>query len=387
MKRLLLVLLLLLCLMPASLAEDSLCVTIACTEEAPAIDMYTAPSDGSPVIARFFGHVSLSVLDRGSGYVLADCGGLQGWLKETDLLAENDGAFAYDETGTPARVWDVGAVRYQPVYRATSDDAPFASLEAGLALRVLAMTEDDAWLLVLLPDSTTGFVPVTALRREKDWQMYVMGSNTTLRLNLRAAPTKDSTVLGRYYSGAVANRLFCGTGHGEWTHVVIGGVAGYMKTEYLVPADDTDIFEAWPPAAALRSPLNLRQLPDKTSQLVGQYNPGDGVEILGTTGMWAHVAAKDGQYGYMLLEGLGGEPQFSDLSERSIRTACTVTDGEGNIIGSLYPGDKPEVIGSRPRSSWRYTENGMQLIYPDKILVQSGTLRGYVPAEAVEIGW
>lgn len=55
-------------------------------------------------------------------------------------------------------------------------------------------------------------------------------ANPEDRLHLRAAPRKDAVSLGKYYNGTpveVIEQL------GEWTHVRVLGVEGYMMTQYL----------------------------------------------------------------------------------------------------------------------------------------------------------
>ena len=55
------------------------------------------------------------------------------------------------------------------------------------------------------------------------------------RLNLRAEPSKNGAILGLYYTGAQVDAQ--GT-DGDYTKVSVGGVNGYMASEYLITAEE-----------------------------------------------------------------------------------------------------------------------------------------------------
>ena len=55
------------------------------------------------------------------------------------------------------------------------------------------------------------------------------------RLNMRTEPSKNGAILGLYYTGAQVNALET---EGEYTKVEIGGVSGYMMTEYLITLEE-----------------------------------------------------------------------------------------------------------------------------------------------------
>ena len=56
------------------------------------------------------------------------------------------------------------------------------------------------------------------------------------RLNLRAEPSKNGAILGLYYTGAEVENL--GAENEEYTKVRIGGMTGYMATEYLITQEE-----------------------------------------------------------------------------------------------------------------------------------------------------
>ena len=59
------------------------------------------------------------------------------------------------------------------------------------------------------------------------------------RLNLRAEPSKNGAIIGLYYTGAEVENL--GEENEEYTKVRIGGVNGYMASEYLITAQEARI--------------------------------------------------------------------------------------------------------------------------------------------------
>ena len=56
------------------------------------------------------------------------------------------------------------------------------------------------------------------------------------RLNLRDQPSKNGGIIGLYYTGAEVENL--GQENEEFTKVCIGGVTGYMASEYLITAEE-----------------------------------------------------------------------------------------------------------------------------------------------------
>ena len=64
------------------------------------------------------------------------------------------------------------------------------------------------------------------------------------RLNLRDEPNKGGGIIGLYYTGAEVQVLGA---EEDYTHVEIGGMTGYMATEYLITADLNGRITAYAP--------------------------------------------------------------------------------------------------------------------------------------------
>lgn len=121
------------------------------------------------------------------------------------------------------------------------------------------------------------------------------------RVHLRAAPRKDAVSLGKYYNGTPVKVLDRGE---EWTHVSIFGVEGYMMTAYL--AFDQEMMNA-------DNGLYRSYLAGDSAQLYAwptqdaQHDtiiPPNGVMILAVVGDdWYHVwSTETGESGYVRAE-------------------------------------------------------------------------------------
>lgn len=160
------------------------------------------------------------------------------------------------------------------------------------------------------------------------------------RLNLRAEPSKNGAILGLYYSGAEVEDL--GAENEEYTKVRIGGMTGYMATEYLITqeeavqrygadsgfgeyrAAEVDLTGMWMNSLPLYSETDAQATP------IGQLKNGESVALVGVLDDWAYIAAQvDGQrtFGYVPLDCL------TDVGELK---ACVVAGAKADSKTILY---------------------------------------------------
>ncbi|MDO5378730.1 MAG: SH3 domain-containing protein, partial [Clostridia bacterium] len=137
------------------------------------------------------------------------------------------------------------------------------------------------------------------------------------RLNLRSEPSRSGGILGLYYTGTEVNVV--SEDSDGYTKVDIGGVTGYMASEYLITLDEAherygaesgfgdgreaeiDLSGMW------MSSVPLLPLTDPDSTALGALSTGDGVGLLGIVDDWAYVTADvDGErkLGYVPLDTL-----------------------------------------------------------------------------------
>ena len=154
---------------------------------------------------------------------------------------------------------------------------------------------------VALDDLPKSQAEAFAAMDSTNWRL-VNNPIATDRLRLRDAP--GGKELGRYYNGTPV--LVLGE-EGEWSHVRIGHVEGYMMTAYLAPGDQG--VEVRGVQLAVREELvgqdiPLYTQPDESSAMVAQvknpdYMPQIGELFCGTAGDgWIHVL--------LLHEGISG---------------------------------------------------------------------------------
>ena len=143
----------------------------------------------------------------------------------------------------------------------------------------------------------------SALLDSANWRV-VNNPIATDRLRLRDAP--GGKELGRYYNGTPVQIL---GEDGEWSHVRIGHVEGYMMSAYLAPGDRgvashsllLYVREEW---TGMSLPLYTQ--PNESSAVVAQvknsdFTPWAGELLCGTAGDgWLHVLLlRDGISGYI----------------------------------------------------------------------------------------
>lgn len=172
------------------------------------------------------------------------------------------------------------------------------------------------------------------------------------RLNLRAEPSKNGGILGLYYTGAEVTVL---GKENDYTQVEIGGVGGYMATEYLITAEEAaarygenssfgscraaqvELDGLWIASVDMLSTAALQ------AESVATLSDGDLVELVGILGDdWAYIAVpRDGGkvYGYVPLD---------TLVDVAVHDALIVAGSSADTRTILYnaPNDKAEEIMS-----------------------------------------
>lgn len=120
------------------------------------------------------------------------------------------------------------------------------------------------------------------------------------RLNLRDAPGKDGGMLGLYYTGTEVTVLGV---EGEYTQVSVGGIEGYMASEYLITLEEAesrygadsgfgkgrdavvDLTGMWSADVPLVAAANA------DADELGRLSSGTAVEVMGVLDEWAYIAA------------------------------------------------------------------------------------------------
>ena len=147
------------------------------------------------------------------------------------------------------------------------------------------------------------------------------------RLNFRAEPSAQGDLLGLYYSGTTVEKLE--DAENGYVKVTVGGVTGYMSSEYLITKEKADSlydkgsgFYEGRAAQVDLSGLFMTQLPvyaaaDLKSAPVTNLENGAMVELLGILAdEWAYIAAETTQgkqKGYVALDALTDVGEYKTL--------------------------------------------------------------------------
>ena len=135
------------------------------------------------------------------------------------------------------------------------------------------------------------------------------------RLNLRSEPSKNGAILGLYYTGAEVANL--GAENEEYTKVEIGGVTGYMASEYLITQEEAVVrygaessFGDYRAAEIDLSGLWMKEVSlldsrEDGAQTLATLQNGMPVALVGVLDTWAYICAEiDGtkMFGYVPLD-------------------------------------------------------------------------------------
>jgi len=170
------------------------------------------------------------------------------------------------------------------------------------------------------------------------------------RLNLRSEPSKNGAILGLYYTGAEAANL--GVENEEYTKVEIGGVTGYMASEYLITWEESisrygeesgfgdcrvaeiDLSGLW------MNEVSLLSGREEGAQSLAQLGHGTAVALVGVLDTWAYICADvDG------VKTLGYVP-LDVLTDVGALKVCIVAGSRADTQTILYdaPNNKANEI-------------------------------------------
>lgn len=133
------------------------------------------------------------------------------------------------------------------------------------------------------------------------------GSDPASRLNMRTAPDKGASAMGKFVSGTRVE-IVADAGNG-FSQVTIGGgrhaVSGYMMTQYLRDTSSVDARESKAVCSPYGTPsVVLRDRPSNSYDAVMMLAVGESVTVIGVSGDFCYVIAGDGSAGCLLASEL-----------------------------------------------------------------------------------
>lgn len=174
---------------------------------------------------------------------------------------------------------------------------------------------------------------------EADYVLYI-NANT---LNLRAAPTTDSTVVATLGFG---DTVTCEGENEEWTKIRYNEQLCFVKTEFT---SKTMVFESVQETVYVSAnTLNLRSGPSVDDEIVVKLSKNDKLTRTGIGNDWSQVKTSSGKTGYVSTEYLTKTAPVVRVSTPSAGTnrpsgsGVTVSGNAGKIVELAY-----SVLGSR----------------------------------------
>ena len=125
-------------------------------------------------------------------------------------------------------------------------------------------------------------------------------------LNLRAEASLDCAVIAQLPRNTFL--LVEETSNG-WSRVVYNGKTGYVASQYISCYETLDGATTYP-ATVKGSSVRMRAGANTSSQVLGYYNTGNPLKVLGVSGAWLKVSSAAGVTGYIRSDYLSyAEPQ------------------------------------------------------------------------------
>ena len=316
----------LLCVLALPTAADSwLHENVVVSLENPLswVNMRASPSEDASVIALFFSGACLSVTGEPiNGWARVRSQQYEGYMR-TDFLDLADGQDAVApgmpiitltrdtrmENGEICRAGTRLLVHGMMVH-GSHGKAGLYEVTDGWHYLQIPPEDAEPQIDLSLPDKDiayTGYVPPYAEGKRIG---IIHNPEEGGRLHLRQEKSVSSGSLGKYYSGTVV--VILGE-DGDWLHVSIGSLTGYMKKEHIFTKESMwhygDVLQLPIAKVNNRTGLNLRAGQSTSTNKLGSYDYGTPVTVLGISTSWAHVMV-EGKIGFMLLDKLAPKLDF-----------------------------------------------------------------------------
>ncbi|MBE5768342.1 MAG: hypothetical protein E7333_01950 [Clostridiales bacterium] len=152
--------------------------------------------------------------------------------------------------------------------------------------------EQNGFYQVKTPDGKQGYMSTSFVRiPHKSWGAVGIVNNpkATSYLNLRQSPSYTATVLGQYYNGVPCRLISRSNG---WYNVELNGQWGYFREEYIRETNMTFSGEVATVQTADKKPLNLRQGPGYSYNVVKKLQHGSYVMVLARGNDWCQVSVE-----------------------------------------------------------------------------------------------
>lgn len=147
---------------------------------------------------------------------------------------------------------------------------------------------------------------ITVVSEEESEYADLAIANVKKYVNVRTEPSTKGKIVGKIYSGAVAQIQSVVDGEdGDWFQIVSGDVEGYIKAEFFIYGDAAaDVIDNYVTryATVIARRLNVRKEPSVEASRVGYIDNEERVKILENLGDWLKVQYTEETTGYVSAE-------------------------------------------------------------------------------------
>ena len=159
---------------------------------------------------------------------------------------------------------------------------------------------------------------------------YRAVANVVEAVNIRAAASEDSTIVGYLTTAASADVIERGE---TWSLVISGGVEGYVRNDCLAFGEDAKNLAGVYGSEGVKTywdGVSLFAAPDGCSEVLATVSAGKEYEVLSNDGSWVEVQMDDATVAYVPVE---------DVMETTILDKAVSTgDAYGSVSGSSNSG-------------------------------------------------
>ena len=159
---------------------------------------------------------------------------------------------------------------------------------------------------------------------------YRAVANVVEAVNIRAAASEDSTIVGYLTTAASADVIERGE---TWSLVISGGVEGYGRNDCLAFGEDAKNLAGVYGSEGVKTywdGVSLFAAPDGSSEVLATVSAGKEYEVLSNDGSWVEVQMDDATVAYVPVE---------DVMETTILDKAVSTgDAYGSVSGSSNSG-------------------------------------------------
>lgn len=157
-------------------------------------------------------------------------------------------------------------------------------------------------------------------------------ANVNTQVNIRAGASTDSAIVGYLPKAAVAQVIERGE---EWTHIVSGGVEGYIKDEFLAYGDEAKRLAGVygiPGVEISWDEVNMFSSPDGCSAVLNKAKCGSEYTLLEQQGAWYAVQMDDATVAYVPAE----DVQKTTILEKAIPVDSAYGESDGTYTAASW---------------------------------------------------